>query len=89
VKKLAAGVKATMILTDLPESQLKKTTHEVSPTKREEGIMHVYYDKQGKLVKVPQSEFQEKKSTLPDCCFAFKYPIEDANLVNLPDLSYI
>ncbi len=49
--------------------------------------MHFYQDKNGKIVKVPPSKFAEMENSLPDICFAVKYPIKKLDEKMLPDLS--
>ena len=48
--------------------------------------MHFYKDQNGKLVFVPPSEYAAKATSLPDICFAIKYPIKKIDETKLPEL---
>lgn len=61
--------------------------HKVGESSYEEGVLHFYNDQNGKLVIVPPSEYASKSDTLPDICFAIKYPIKKLEEKKLPDLS--
>jgi hypothetical protein len=50
-------------------------------------VLHFYNDSNGKLVIVPPSEYESKADSLPDICFAIKYPIKKLEEKKLPDLT--
>jgi hypothetical protein len=61
--------------------------HQIDENQYEEGILHFYKDKDGKIVKIPPSKYAEMQNSLPDICFAVKYPIKKLEEKKIPDLS--
>lgn len=66
------------------------TMHKItkgSETLWEEGVLHFYKDPKGKFVMIPPSGYEKEKHTLPDVCYAIKYPIKNIDKKEFPDLS--
>lgn len=51
--------------------------HKINDREYEEGFLHFFFDENKKLMVVPPSKYELLKFTLPDLCFAIKYPIKD------------
>jgi hypothetical protein len=60
-------------------------SHNLPDGKKAKGILH-FYKKDGAWVFVTEDEFEQRKSELPDLCFAIKSPIEDIETKEWPDL---
>ena len=67
------------------------TMHKISDDYSEEGVLHFYFNPEGKLVQVPQSQYQALKKTLPPVSFAIKYPISklEDKKEKLPDIEVL
>lgn len=90
IKHIAAGLKSSFVFTDAPKEVENMTKHVIEEDGTyAEGIMHFYYDKEGKLVQIPEAKFAFKHTELPPVCFAIKYPIKNlaSKKDKLPDLS--
>jgi hypothetical protein len=49
----------------------------LSEDKKAKGILHFFFDSNNQIQYVSQDEYEAKKETLPDLCFAIKAPITD------------
>jgi hypothetical protein len=51
------------------------------------GVLHFYFDSDGKLQTLSEADYETSKDKLPELCFAIKCPIEKLNERDLfPDL---
>lgn len=86
IKSMATGTNYSFVYSDSPKEITEMCMHKIDETHYEEGILHFYNDANGKLVIVPPSQYLQKSSSLPDICFAIKYPIKKLEEKKLPDL---
>ena len=87
IKFMSAGYNYSFIYSESPKEITELCMHKVEETNYEEGVLHFYNDSKGKLVIIPPSEYASKADTLPDICFAIKYPIKKLEEKKLPDLA--
>ncbi|TNV74890.1 hypothetical protein FGO68_gene13970 [Halteria grandinella] len=90
IRHIAAGLKSSFVFTDAPKEVENMTKHVMEEDGTfAEGIMHFYYDKEGKLVQIPEAQFAKRQGDLPAVCFAIKYPIKNlaTKKDKLPDIS--
>ena len=83
VERFAIGKTASFVILN-PKKQSTANQHKISETHYEEGVLHFYFDEDGKLNMLPPSQYEELKDTLPDLCFAIKYPIKNLESRKFP-----
>jgi hypothetical protein len=84
---MSVGKNYSFIYSESPKEVTELCMHKVGELTYEEGVLHFYNDSNGKLVIVPPSEYESKADSLPDICFAIKYPIKKLEEKKLPDLT--
>ncbi len=86
IKCMATGTNYSLVYSESPKEITEMCMHKIDETRYEEGILHFYNDSNGKLVMIPPSQYKERSCSLPDICFAIKYPIKKLEEKKLPDL---
>lgn len=80
-----AGSQYSVVLLEGESKPAEGVSEHKIDGKIEKGFLH-FYKKDGKWNYVTESEFEQKKDSLPDLCFACKYPITDLENKPFPDL---
>ncbi len=88
ILKVAAGRQNSMVLIDGDEKVSDGVSlHTLPDGSKHKGVLYCFKDQAGKWQYVKSDEMETREAELPDICFALKYPVEDLETRQFPDLS--